>query len=239
MRPLCLRYYPYLLLLLSCCTLLSIRGAGQTQNLPDDDTVPRRATMVQWRQLQNDDAFGYRYTDEAPRLDVKETPPPSYHSPLVDVFSAIVNVLFGPVGLVLLIVVVLIALLGERTALFTRRSRKLGNATGGEEDEDVTGIDWEHRIREAMETGDFRLSIRYSYMHLLQLLNVTGLIAYRNGKTNYQYLSEIDNPDIKKMFRSLTIRYEYAWYGNYAPTQEAFSQFEGIYQNIKSQLPAA
>jgi len=97
----------------------------------------------------------------------------------------------------------------------------------------IKEADLEQLINEAIGQNDYRLAIRYFYLKLLKTLIDKDLINWHNEKTNRDYVNEIKNPLLKKVFSELTFIYDYVWYGKYQPAQadfeaikHKFNQFE-------------
>ncbi len=68
-------------------------------------------------------------------------------------------------------------------------------------------------LREAMESGNYKLAIRVYYLSILQGLNENKQIHWRKEKTNNHYVSEMRPHTKFKDFRSITRIFEKIWYG--------------------------
>ena len=84
-----------------------------------------------------------------------------------------------------------------------------------ETEEDISSMNFDELIFSAMESRNYKLAIRYLFLKSLQQLSDKGFIELRNNKTNYQYLSEINNNQIANLFRRTTLRFEWVWYGDF------------------------
>lgn len=71
-------------------------------------------------------------------------------------------------------------------------------------------------IHEAESKNDFNLAIRYLYLQSLKRLADRELILFSPVKTNNLYLQELYGCSYQHEFASLTLNYEYAWYGKFA-----------------------
>lgn len=100
------------------------------------------------------------------------------------------------------------------------------------EEEAITAeSDFERLIRLALAGGNYRLATRYQYLQTLHQLAEKQYIGMAADKTNFQYVQEIKNEKIRNDFSSLTLNYEYVWYGEF--------QIEGaIYQKLVSAFEA-
>ena len=89
-------------------------------------------------------------------------------------------------------------------------------------EEEVTGeSDFDTLIRQSAAKGNYRLAIRYQYLKLLHRLADKHFIEMAADKTNYQYVRELSsrgpavNQQFQNDFASLTLNYEYVWYGEF------------------------
>lgn len=99
----------------------------------------------------------------------------------------------------------------------------------GEEEKLSATTDYLQLVRNAETEKDYRLAVRYLYLQALQKLSASGLIKYAADKTNHQYVRELYGKPMKDEFASLTLHYEYVWYG-------AFEIGEIIYPQLKKRF---
>jgi hypothetical protein len=86
---------------------------------------------------------------------------------------------------------------------------------------------FDNLITEALKANNYRLAVRYQYLKSLHLLSQKNIITLAVDKTNYQYVTEINNLNTKRMFASLLLNYEYVWYGEFnidGNTYQTFNQ---------------
>ena len=76
--------------------------------------------------------------------------------------------------------------------------------------------------QQAAAAGNFRMAVRYQYIYILQRMGEKRLVQLQPQKTNAQYLYEVNNLPLKNEFATLTLQYEYIWYGEFAITQEQY-----------------
>lgn len=81
--------------------------------------------------------------------------------------------------------------------------------------------------QQAAATGNFRLAVRYQYLYILQRMGEKRLVQLLPQKTNDQYLDEVRNLPLKNEFATLTLQYEYIWYGEFAITHEQYDTIAG------------
>jgi hypothetical protein len=108
----------------------------------------------------------------------------------------------------------------SKTAPFSRSEQNplQFNATT----ENIHRIDFEKRIADAIQNGEYRLAIRYLYLRTLKELSDRNLIKWKAEKTNRDYSGELRNTKFGIPFSSITSLYDYAWYGNMPVGETAF-----------------
>ena len=98
--------------------------------------------------------------------------------------------------------------------------------------------DSDRNISMALEKGNYRLAIRYHYLKVLQSLAVKKLIEPAADKTNYQYVREMTHRPYQNDFASLTLSYEYVWYGEFNIDEKLYAKiapgFSGFNQKIQT-----
>ncbi len=97
-------------------------------------------------------------------------------------------------------------------------------------------VDFEKLIKQSIQAGEKRLSIRYYYLWLLKKMSEKQIIEWDAEKTNSDYLYEIKSETFKKEFVYLSYLYNYIWYGEFeldeATFEKARKAFEKSIQTI-------
>lgn len=97
-------------------------------------------------------------------------------------------------------------------------------------------VDFEKLIKQSIQSGEKRLSIRYYYLWLLKKMSEKQIIEWDAEKTNSDYLYEIKNESFKNDFAYLSYLYNYIWYGEFeldeATFEKATKAFEKSIQSI-------
>lgn len=107
----------------------------------------------------------------------------------------------------------------------------------GAEIEDISGTDFPAAIKKAYADENYRDVIRYYYLFALNKMDGAEIIRWKKGKTNYEYLYEVNDSEMRENFSSLNYYFEYAVYGEFEVTrafaESSQSLFEKINQAIK------
>lgn len=81
-------------------------------------------------------------------------------------------------------------------------------------------------IQEAESKNNFNLAIRYLYLQSLKRLSDRELILFAPDKTNNLYVQELYGQSYQHEFATLTLNYEYAWYGKFAIDSERYQKLK-------------
>lgn len=91
-------------------------------------------------------------------------------------------------------------------------------------------------IGEAEARSDYNLSTRYLYLQTLKKLADRDLILYSPGKTNYSYVKELSNQNYRQEFASLTLNYEYVWYGKFVISSGQYRQLKEEFNSFNKKV---
>lgn len=224
--------------LLLCCLLLAYLTAGAKT----DKSTAEVATMSaeQYNELTRDKAFDYKNETEVHKVPVSRKPG-LFQAALLKFLTLFMggagSVLVWTVLIALLLYIVYRLVTMKGSFLFGRSKKVISdNGPPDGDEEDVANTNWEQLLQQALHNNDTRLAVRYYYMWLLQLLQNSNLIRYRNDKTNFDYYSELSNTSLRLPFKQLSRMYEYAWYGNFTLSSGAFSEYRSQFDHLKNQL---
>jgi hypothetical protein len=100
-----------------------------------------------------------------------------------------------------------------------------------------TASGWEERGLELAREGRAREAIRAWYHAILVRSYGAGILQYRRGRTNWEYVRAL-SPAIawRPQFEDLTRRFDVEWYGRRESTADALSDFAGTARDILSNL---
>lgn len=93
--------------------------------------------------------------------------------------------------------------------------------------ENIHEMNFEKLIQEATEKNEYRLATRLIFLYALKILSDKHLIDFSAGKTNHDYVEELQTGEIKTGLNELSFYFDYAWYGN-------FTISEGQFQKVKN-----
>jgi len=91
-----------------------------------------------------------------------------------------------------------------------------------EVERNLAETDLDKLIENALTAENFRLAVRFVYLKILKLLSGRQIIDYQYQKTNYEYAYEIENDDLRAIFREVSFVFDYCWYGEYKATEQDY-----------------
>ncbi len=127
-------------------------------------------------------------------------------------------------------------LLGYQYSGFWYNARSFKRTDGEVYEEDIYHIDFEKEIKNALQKGDYRLVVRYKYLHLLVIFAEKDIIEMHPHKTNQEYRYEIRKKGYGKTFDALTYIYEHVWYGDFPVSDQIFKRSNDAYDLLKKQV---
>jgi hypothetical protein len=81
-------------------------------------------------------------------------------------------------------------------------------------------MDFEEAIRKAEKNSQWRVAVRLIYLFALKNLADQELIIVKKGKTNHEYLYEIEEDGFRQNFSNLSFMFDYTWYGHFEADKE-------------------
>ena len=189
------------------------------------------------RAVNSDKGFYYkRYMDSLLRATQIKVQKPRRNVNLSgsDFFSSIFGVFFWIIAIGLFCFLVYRLFLSNSSFLSRNRRNIAADITVTEKE---NTNDPDALLRHAIKSGNFRLAVRYLYLQSLQRLSERKIIEINSNKTNYEYVTEMRKHKFANEFASLTLQYEYVWYGEYPVDQRLFEQIQnGFTQFYKNHL---
>ena len=196
------------------------------------DTLKREFRAIVYDSVQavnSDKGFYYkRYMDSLLRATQFKVQKPRRRVDLsgTDFFSSIFGIIFWILAIGLFVYLVYRLFLSNSS--FLSRSRKnIASEIAVIDEENASDPD--SPLRNAIRNGNYRLAVRYLYLQSLQRLSEKKFIEINTNKTNYEYVMEVRKHKFANEFASLTLQYEYVWYGEYPVDEKLFEQIQGSF----------
>ncbi len=102
--------------------------------------------------------------------------------------------------------------------------------------ENIHEMDFEKLIQEAAHKKEFRLATRLIFLQALKILSDKHLIEFNPGKTNHDFVEELNASELKTGLNELSFYFEYAWYGNFIITEIQFQKIKSTFADWRSHI---
>jgi hypothetical protein len=136
--------------------------------------------------------------------------------------------------LVVLIIIVLIVLKVDALRVLTGRTDS--GVSKSVFHENIHAMDFDSLLQAALAKHDYRNAVRLVFLQSLKILADKQLIDWQAGKTNHDYLNEVQPPDVKKGLGQLSYYFDYAWYGGFSVSENQYSRVKSIFDSWRSTL---
>lgn len=143
---------------------------------------------------------------------------------------------------ILIFIVVLIALINQmlkgeiKSAITGKKDRSLLNLNIDDGDLSTNNIN--RLIAQALEKKNYGLAVRFLYQKSLLLLKEHELIHFKQDKTNYEYLKELNDHPSASYFDRLTYFHEYIDYGHFEIDKDRYQKVKDVFTKFQNSLNA-
>lgn len=194
-------------------------------------------SVKNWKNLKE---YAYtRYLDSLLKNEKKPEPQtqrpssgPSFFESILN--SGFVKILLWTLAICFVLFIIYRLFLAE--GVFQRKTKSVENAEAAEEEVITNESNFDTLINTALQNSNYRQAVRYQYLRTLHLLADKDLVELAPDKTNYQYVREISNRDIQNDFASLTLNYEYVWYGEFNIDKELYQKIGNNFISLNQKL---
>lgn len=140
-------------------------------------------------------------------------------------------------GFVILAIYIIVTLVLKKqfTWLFKKAARK-NKMVYDSELEDLNELKFEQLINKALKNSNYRMAVRYYFLWTLNLLDTNQIIQYHPEKTNKDYLNELEETELNKLFQKVSKNYIYIWYGEFEITEDEFQLARDLSLQIINQF---
>lgn len=121
--------------------------------------------------------------------------------------------------------------------VFRRESKSVKALNAEVEEEQINSeTDFDALVNQALQQNNLRLAVRYQYLRSLHKLAAKELLQLAPDKTNYQYVRELKDASLQNDLASLTLNYEYVWYGEFVVDQDTYQKIETGFKRFNQKI---
>jgi hypothetical protein len=203
-------------------------------NVPFMDTVEvRQISGNRVKELQQDEAFWYANASlkKNKPADKEELKTPFFQRTWFQALLWLVIIAGFAIFL-------LMYLSGSNINLFRRKNVRINKEGNDEEliNEDIFAINYQKEIDKATRQGDYRLATRLRFLLILKNLSEKNIIQYKPGRTNFDYLQQLQATQYYPDFFRITRNYEYSWYGQFEVSENSYSIIKKDFESFEKKL---
>ncbi|NSL90315.1 DUF4129 domain-containing protein [Chitinophaga sp. Mgbs1] len=233
------KYCQRLLIALMLC--LPVAGIAQdsTAEAEEPDVAAYEMRQVPdslMQQLKKDSRLQYQDKTEKPKKDNN------------NIFTGLFNFLFYLSGAIRYLVVALVVVgVGALVYLFMKNNglsifkkpKLLEGLDEIPEESLQSAAEFEEKIKTAIQEKNIRQAVRWWYLYTLFQLAGKQLIIQAKDKTNNDYLRSMRETPYYKTFSTLTMDYEYIWYGGFEVSEDSFREINQQFRDFNNHLAKA
>lgn len=193
------------------------------QSKPDGNSFDNK----RWEKLKDD----YKY--KTPKIDNTKSKAPNFKKPFFSGNSAFLRLL---AYIVIFLLIALVIYLLARNGFLGDKSlqKKSLNFDISNEPEDITDLEIDALLIEALKNEDYKLATRLRFLSLLQLLNQKNYIKWKRERTNKYYSQLLSGNKIQLHFKQLALIYESIWYGDYYIDENRYQSVDKLFKSAFS-----
>lgn len=141
-------------------------------------------------------------------------------------------------GLVILLVIYLIikVILNKEIRWIFKKNKEEAQNLNFDFEQNISELDFDSLISEAVANKDYRLAVRFYYLYLLKKLDQFNVIDYDVQKTTFDYQLETEGSKYASDFSKATYYYTYIWYGEFPIDEVDFKKTSLVYNELLNQF---
>ncbi|UPK71318.1 DUF4129 domain-containing protein [Chitinophaga filiformis] len=143
---------------------------------------------------------------------------------------------FVIVGIILSCVGFLLYLYLKQNGYLFKKTKPDADKTVRLTEEELDTETYHQQIEQAIASGKLRVAVRLLYLQTLRVLVDKGILTYSREKTNAAYLRSLVSTPWYKTFATLTLDYEYIWYGEMPVNNEQFNVIHKQFRQFMNEL---
>jgi hypothetical protein len=124
----------------------------------------------------------------------------------------------------------------KQNGYLLKKTKEDNDKTAQLTDEALEADTYHQLIEQAISSGGFRAAVRLLYLQTLRVLVDKGVVTYSREKTNAAYLRSLVSTPWYKTFATLTLDYEYIWYGETPVNGEQFNVIHRQFRQFMNEL---
>jgi hypothetical protein len=151
---------------------------------------------------------------------------------LVPVLEALKYLLYFGVLLLLIYAIIRIVTHYASQAKANSKTDKTIYETLEDAEDNLRDADFDPLLQASLRNKDYKTAIRILFLKALAQLDEEQRIRWKKQKTNYEYLKELKDDDLKPAFRTTIWHFEQVWYGAAIPDADYFQALLPAFERL-------
>jgi hypothetical protein len=139
------------------------------------------------------------------------------------------NTILWIIGMIVIIIILIILYINKSGIFYFNKKNPLVYSI---EEESIEGQDFDRLREQSVKDGNYSDAIRWQYLKTLKMLHEKEMISYDSYKTVNEYVYEIKDSELRKLFKSLSQEFVYYRYGKGVANEEKFSGFHALSEEL-------
>ncbi len=150
------------------------------------------------------------------------------------------SIFFIVIGAALIVFFIIKATGAGGNSLFKGKSKRkeADSIDATLEDVDIHSITYDDEIARAKARQDYRFAVRLWFLRSLKEMSDLQLINWKIDKTNSDYYYELGGSKLQKEFGSVSLLYDYVWYGEFPINELCYREAEAELQKYVANVKA-
>jgi len=145
-------------------------------------------------------------------------------------YQTLEYIVYGLLGIIVLYLLIKFLLDNPIRSVFKTENKIIEGFSYVEEN--IEQIDFDKLISKALKDDNYRLATRYLYLQSLKFLAKKQIIDWHFEKTNSDYLNEINDSQLKILFKRVSYIYDYVWYGEFPIDKASFNKNQADFNQL-------
>lgn len=174
------------------------------------------------------------YTPEQKEEAEKPEEIADYDSPSIPDLSGFKYVAYALVGFV--IILLLVAIFRNMRPVVEVSAERIEATSIEEAEENLPMVALTKIYQEALDVNDYKRALRIKFLMILQRLIDADMIVWKKRKTNEQYLKEIENDVVLRMFQGAVKMFDDVWYGETKLSSSQYGEMVAEMDLLKNEI---
>ncbi|TAH26025.1 MAG: hypothetical protein EAZ07_04850 [Cytophagales bacterium] len=190
----------------------------------------------EWKELSQDQSYIETYIEREQKNDQKTSTSSGINLPNFS-FEYLEDIIYIIVFLSILLLLIKIIVSSSRNKVnINQKAKNITSKPIDKIEDKIHELDLEKLLEEALSANSFNMALRIHFLIIIKLLSEKGQIKWSKEKTNWEYFSEIRDPNLSSQFKKIILTFESIWYKEIVLSEPQYVGLVPDYLSLKTQL---